>query len=137
MEDCIFCRMGQGQQKCMKVYEDEHTLALMDIAGDVDGHMLVIPRQHCTCILDCSDEMLTRVMATVKKVAVHLVNNCGYDGVDLMSANGEAAGQSLAHFHVHIIPRRKNDGLGGRGEWPSFPGKTQEIPALHEKLRIK
>ena len=137
MENCIFCRMGSGEQRCLNVYEDETTMAIMDISGDVDGHMLVIPRQHCECILDCSHETLAQMMATVKRVSMHLTENCGYDGVDIMSANGEAAGQSLPHFHIHIIPRKKNDGLGGRGEWPSFPGKTQDIRELYQKLRMQ
>ncbi|MBP3637489.1 MAG: HIT domain-containing protein [Clostridia bacterium] len=137
MESCIFCRMANGQQPCLKIYDDEYALAFMDIAKDVDGHMLVIPKFHCSSILDCDAELLRHTICAVKTVTNHLVDNCGYDGVDLMNASGEAAGQSLPHFHIHIIPRRKNDGLGGTGEWPVFPGAKCDLTEMWEKLRIK
>lgn len=136
MPDCIFCKIAKGEIPGLRVYEDDYTLAFMDIARDVDGHILVIPKQHAVCILDCDADLFARVMRTVKLVSNHLVDHCGYDGVDLMCANGEAAGQSMPHLHVHIIPRRTNDGLGGRGEWPSFPGATHEITEMHQKLKM-
>ena len=79
---------------------------------------------------------MQQVFLTVKKVSDHLVDHCGYDGVDLPSVNGEAAGQSLPHFHVHIIPRRKHDGLGERGEWPRFSGATKDIMDVYQALRF-
>lgn len=135
--DCIFCKLAQGEAPCLKIYEDEFTFSMMDIAKDVDGHILVIPKKHCVSILDCDQETLIHVSKTVKIVSNHLVNNCGYEGVDLLSANGEAAGQSLPHFHIHIIPRRTGDGLGGRGEWPCFPGAKQDIHSMHRLLKLK
>ncbi len=127
MDDCVFCRIASGEIRDLRVYEDEHTLAFMDTAMDVDGHMLVIPKAHAVNILDCDNDTLCRVFSTVKKVSNHLVDNCGYHGVDILCANGEAAGQSMLHFHVHIIPRRDDDGLGGQGAWPSFPGAKMDI----------
>lgn len=121
----------------MKVFEDEFTLAFMDIAGDIDGHILVIPKEHCKNILDCSHDLLSRTMHTVKAVSNHLVDNCGYDGVDILNANDESAGQTVPHFHIHIIPRRKNDGYGGAGEWPHFKGANHEIETMHQLLRMK
>lgn len=99
--------------------------------------ILVIPKKHCTSILDCDYDLLGHIAHMVKKVSNHLVDNCMYDGVDLMSANGETAGQTLPHFHIHIIPRRMQDGLGGSGEWPSFPGAQHEITAMYQKLRME
>ena len=136
MKDCIFCRIGSGEQPCLKIYEDECAIAFMDIAKDVDGHILVIPKKHCKNILDCNFETLTGIMNMVKVVSNHLVDHCGYDGVDIMSANDESAGQSLPHFHFHIIPRRYGDGLGGIGEWPHLPGAKQEIKDMYEKIRM-
>lgn len=81
-----------------------------------------------------ADEItLNRVMSTVKKVANHLVDNCGYEGVNLLNASGECAGQSVPHLHIHIIPRKKQDGIDA---WPEFRGATQSLEALYEKLKM-
>ena len=136
MSDCVFCKIAKGEIPGLRVYEDEHTLAFMDIAMDVDGHMLVIPKEHAVNILDCGHEALAHVMRTVKIVSNHLTDNCGYDGIDLMCANGEAAGQTMPHLHIHIIPRRMHDGLGTKGEWPSFPGAKRDIREVYEEVRM-
>ena len=102
MSDCIFCQIATGKIQGLRVFEDEKTLAIMDIAKDVDGHMLVIPKKHCKNILDCDRETLNAVMDTVRKVSRHLTEKCGYDGVNLLNASGESAGQSVPHFHIHI-----------------------------------
>ena len=79
--DCVFCKIVSGDIPSFKVYEDEYTLVFMDIAKDVDGHMVAIPKKHVKCILDCDAETLGCLMTTVKKIANHCVENCGYDGV--------------------------------------------------------
>jgi len=94
--------------------------------------MLVIPKKHVEYILDCDEVTLCAVMKSVKKVANHLTGSCGYDGVDILSANDESEGQSLLHFHVHIIPKRYNDGLGGKTERPCFSGTNQKEKLLNE-----
>ncbi len=137
MTDCVFCRIAKGELPVMKVYEDENTLVFMDHAKDVDGHMLAIPKKHVVSILDCDCQTLCEVMKSVKKVSNHLVDHCGYHGVNLLSANDESAGQSLLHFHIHIIPRRYNDGLGGKAEWPCFPGAAHETEEIFEQIRMK
>ena len=101
------------------------------------GHILIIPKAHTTNILDCNEKLLSKVTLTTKKVSNHLVENCGYHGVDLMCANGEAAGQSLPHFHIHIIPRHEQDKLGAKGEWPKFPGAKEDIMEVYQKVRIR
>ena len=132
--NCVFCRIIKGELNSFKIYEDEHTLVFMDIAKDVDGHMLAIPKKHVKSILDCDNEYLNHLMATVKKVCNHLVDNCGYDGVNLLNASDESAGQSVPHFHVHIIPRKNNDGIDA---WPKFNGATEEIEELFNKLKMQ
>ena len=133
MSDCIFCKIASGEIQSMRVYEDAETLAFMDLAKDVDGHVLVIPKKHCKNILDCDAETLSAVMNTVKKVSLHLTEKCGYDGVNLLNASDESAGQSMPHFHIHIIPRRKNDGIDA---WPSFAGAKEEIADVFERIRM-
>ena len=135
MNDCVFCRIAR-REFGLVIYEDEYTMSFMDTAMDVDGHILVIPKQHASSLLTCDEDTALHVMRTVKRVSDHLVRDCGYDGVDVMSANGAAAGQSLDHFHVHIIPRKTGDGLGGVGQWPSFPGAKEDIFAMHKRLKM-
>lgn len=134
MSDCIFCKIASGEIQGMRVYEDVETLAFMDLAKDVDGHVLVIPKKHCKNILDCDAETLSAVMNTVKKVSLHLTEKCGYDGVNLLNASDESAGQSMPHFHIHIIPRRKNDGIDA---WPAFTGAKEEIADVFERIRMQ
>ena len=137
MSDCIFCKIARREIPCLAIYEDDHIISFMDIARDVDGHILVIPKSHCESILDCDPDTLAHVMCTVKSISNHLVDHCGYEGVNLLNASGAAAGQSLPHFHIHIIPRRHDDGLCSTGAWPSFPGATQELTVMHEKLTMQ
>ena len=132
MSDCIFCKIASGEIQGLRVYEDAETLAFMDVAKDVDGHMLVIPKKHCKNILDCDPDTLSAVMNTVKKVSLHLTEKCGYDGVNLLNASDESAGQSVPHFHIHIIPRRKGDGIDA---WPEFKGAKEEITDVFERIR--
>lgn len=132
--DCVFCKIVNGDIPSFRVYEDEHTLVFMDIAKDVDGHMVAIPKKHVKCILDCDVETLSYLMATVKKVSKHCIDVCGYDGVNLLNASDESAGQSVPHFHIHIIPRKRGDNIDA---WPTFDGANYDIEEIFQKLRIR
>ena len=133
MKDCIFCMIASGEIPGMIVYEDEAAAAFMDAAKDVDGHILVVPKKHCKNILDCDPETLSAVMKTVKKVSEHLVSRCGYEGVNLLNASGESAGQSMPHLHIHLIPRKSGDGIDA---WPRFDGAREDIRTLYERIRF-
>lgn len=126
---CIFCKIIKGEIPSYKVYEDEYTMVFMDIAKDVDGHMLAIPKKHVINILDCDLETLNHLMATVKKISNYCVDDCEYDGVNILNASGESAGQSVNHFHIHIIPRKDSDNIDG---WPEFSGAEQELEEVYE-----
>lgn len=132
--ECIFCKIINGDIPCKMVYEDEYTCVIMDIANDVDGHMLVMPKKHIGSILDCKNEDLIHLMNTVKLISNHCIDNCGFDGVNLLNASGESAGQSVSHFHIHIIPRIKGDGINA---WPAFNGGKIGVDAMYEKLKMK
>lgn len=132
--DCIFCKIVNGDIPSLKVYEDEYTVVFMDIAKDVDGHMVAIPKKHVKCILDSDLETLNHLMETVKKVANHCVNHCGYEGVNLLNASDESAGQSVPHLHIHIIPRKSDDGIDA---WPVFNGVNCEVEELYQKFQIQ
>lgn len=133
MKDCIFCKLIRSELPVMKVYEDGHTLAFMDNAKDVDGHILAVPKTHCRNILDCDEETLSSLMRTVKKVSEHLVNDCGYEGVNLLNASGESAGQSVPHFHIHIIPRKKGDNIDA---WPRFEGAKEKTEDVFRRMTM-
>ena len=134
MSECIFCKIASGEVESLKVYEDEKTLAFMDIAKDVDGHILVIPKKHVKSTLDCDPETLQAVTHTVKLVADHLVKDCGYDGVNLLNASGKSSGQSVDHFHIHIIPRKDGDGIDA---WPKFDGAKEDLKKIYEQVKIQ
>ena len=131
--DCVFCKIFKGELPSCKLYEDDTTISIMDIADDVDGHILVIPKKHFKNILDCDSDALHDMMDTVQKVSRHLVDNCGYDGVNLLNASDESAGQSVPHFHIHIIPRKRDDGIDG---WPVFKGAEKSYSYHFEKLKM-
>ena len=133
MNDCIFCKILKGELPCMKIYEDEHTMAFLDIAKDVDGHILVIPKKHVTNILDADGETLSHVMNTVKKIGAHLTENCGYEGMNILNANNECSGQTVFHLHIHIIPRKRDDGVAG---FPKFAGAKIPLEAMCERLKM-
>ena len=133
MSDCIFCRIAAGEIPCRKIYEDEQTLAFMDVANDVDGHILVIPKAHYKNILDCEPDVLNAVIRSVQKISVHLTHHCGYDGVNLLNASDESAGQSVPHFHIHLIPRKQGDQINA---WPDFKGAKQDIDILYRQLKM-
>ena len=133
MENCIFCRLISGELPPMKVYEDEHTLVFMDVADDVDGHILAVPKTHCKNILDCDEKTLSELMRTVKRVSEYLVEECGYDGVNLLNASGESAGQSVSHFHIHIIPRKTGDDIDA---WPHFDGAKEKKEEVFKRITM-
>ena len=133
MPDCIFCKIIAGNFPCMKVYEDEKTIAIMDVAKDVDGHILVIPKEHYKNILDCDYDILSAVISTTKKVSLHLIQDCSYDWVNLLNASDESAWQSVPHFHIHIIPRKQNDDIDA---WPKFAWAKEDIKTVYERIKM-
>lgn len=111
MNDCIFCKIISGEIPSYKIYEDDKVYAFLDISCDSYGHTLVIPKNHCTNVLDCNSGDFQAVMAAVQKISRHFVDDCGFDGVNVLNASGKAAQQSVFHLHFHVIPRKEGDGL--------------------------
>ena len=84
-------------------------------------------------ILDCDADILVHLMQAVKTVSNHMVNRCGYEGVNLLNTSGPCAGQSVGHFHIHIIPRKEGDGVDA---WPKLPGSKEEIEAVFQRVKL-
>jgi histidine triad (HIT) family protein len=133
MEDCVFCKIIKGEIPCYKIYEDDNTLAFLDIAKDQYGHTLVVPKKHCTNILDCDEESLKNVILATQKIAKHYVEDCGFKGVNIMEANNAPAQQSVFHLHFHIIPRMSRD------EFEAFPPRNvieEDLGTQADKLKM-
>ena len=131
--DCIFCKIIKGEIPSYKIYEDDMTYAFLDIACDSLGHTLVIPKKHCVNVLDCDEKYLKAMIDTVQKISKHYVDDCGFEGVNVLNASGESAQQSVFHLHFHIIPRRAGDGID---IWPLKDKKELDLAAVCEKLKI-
>ena len=112
MEDCIFCKIIKGEIPCFKIYEDTDVLVFLDIKPFTKGHCLVIPKHHAENIFDIPENDLQKVSGVAKKISQKIKDVLGADGIRLSQSNGTAAGQDVMHFHLHIIPRYENDGLG-------------------------
>ena len=108
--NCLFCRIVAGEIPSTRVYEDADTLAFMDIGPIIKGHTLVIPKKHYDPITQTPEDVLAKVMVVVRKIAQAQVNGLKADGVNVLNANGEAAGQQVPHIHFHVVPRFKTDG---------------------------
>lgn len=112
MSDCIFCQIVSGQIPSSKVYEDEEVLAFLDITQVTTGHTLVIPKKHYRNMLEMDAEAASSLFARVPKIAKQLQEKLGAAGVNIINNNEEAAGQTVFHTHVHLLPRfDESDGL--------------------------
>ncbi|MEA3459078.1 MAG: HIT family protein [Chloroflexota bacterium] len=109
--DCIFCAIAAGRAPAEVVFEDEETMAFMDIHPANPGHTLVVPKRHISNIYKLDEETAAAVMRTTVRVARAIRAALEPDGMNLLQANGRTAGQSVFHFHVHIVPRWHGDGL--------------------------
>ena len=113
--DNIFAKILRGEMPCVKVFEDDHVLAFMDIFPQSDGHTLVLPKTSARNLLDLDDEALSATMIRVKRLAAAVKLALNPDGIVITQFNGAPAGQTVFHTHFHIIPRSENQSLGRHG----------------------
>ena len=130
--DCIFCAIAAGEIPCFKIYEDDETLAYLDINPFSEGHALVIPKRHAADISEIGEDALAALMLRVKKVAMHLKEALPCDGFNILQNNGAAAGQTVRHIHFHIVPRHNGDAL----EFKSGKGDMKALEALAARVRM-
>ena len=133
MADCVFCMIRDGKIPSAKVYDDDRTLAFMDINPLTRGHCLVVTKTHAAALYDAELEDLKAAIATAKKVAGALRKALNPDGLNVLQANGAAAFQSVPHFHLHLIPRWTGDGKGF--DWKLVPGNREEIMGTADRIR--
>ncbi|MFS8651701.1 MAG: HIT family protein [Caldibacillus sp.] len=113
VSDCVFCKIINGELPSAKVYEDEHVFAFLDLSQVTKGHTLVIPKKHVPNVYELSEEVAANLFKAVPKIANAVKKAYEPIGLNVLNNNGEAAGQSVFHIHLHIIPRYgKGDGFG-------------------------
>lgn len=135
MPECIFCRIVQGVSPASRVYEDEHTLAFMDIQQATVGHVLVIPKRHYENLYELDEETTAQLFQSVVRVARAVRASLNPSGLNLWQANGRAAGQSVFHAHVHILPRTDGDGFQVRARERVGPSSRADLDDLAARIR--
>jgi histidine triad (HIT) family protein len=132
--DDVFCRIIKGEIPSAKVYEDDDVLAILDISQATKGHTLVMPKEHYSSILDCPKDVLHKVYDVAQRIAQAEVSVLGAKGVNILTNAGEVAGQSVPHFHVHVLPRY----IGGEGGFQITMKHTDtssiDLPRLAESI---
>lgn len=126
MENCIFCKIIKREIPCAKVYEDDNFLAFLDIAPVMDGHLLIIPKEHIVWMQDASDETISGIFKLTKKLmhALKIGLSCDYVSVSIV-------GKDVPHFHIHLNPRLLNDGLPN---WPTKKYQEGEMEKVAKKI---
>ncbi|MDO8492145.1 MAG: HIT family protein [bacterium] len=132
-ENCVFCKIISGEIETNKVYEDDDTLAFLDISPLNPGHTLVVPKEHSRNILEISDESYRAVASTCHKVAEAIKEGLEPDGINVHMNNESAAGQLVFHTHIHVIPRYANDGYM---PWHKKNYSKEEIELAGEKIKL-
>lgn len=131
MKDCLFCEIIKGNVPSYKIYEDEYVYAFLDIANDVYGHTLVVPKKHYENMIDCPDRSLGKIMASVRKIGNHFVNDCGFEGYNIINNSGKSAEQSVMHLHFHILPRKEGDKVK---VWKDLGKQEKELGGIAKEL---
>ena len=131
--DCIFCKIVAGEIPCFKLFEDDETIAFMDINPFSEGHCLAVPKAHFKDVFSISPDAMAATARTAARVAKAVDATVRPDGLNLIQANGPAAGQTVFHFHIHIFPRKSGDQASL--DWGHSPGDMDAIGALAERIK--
>jgi len=132
MTDCLFCKIINKEIPSNIVYEDENTIAFLDIAPVNEGHTLVIPKNHSTNVFDIDEEDFKHLAVTVRKIAHAVKSATNAEGVNIGMNNEEAAGQVIFHPHVHVIPRFSGDGLP---TWDRHKNPKTDLAEIAQKIK--
>lgn len=132
-DDCIFCKVIAGVIPSIQVYQDNDSIAFMDINPVAEGHTLIVPRLHSANLFEISDSAIAAAARAARRVGSAVQQALKPEGLNIIQCNGAAAAQSVQHFHIHVIPRWMDDGLGMN--WSLIPGNLDEINHVAEKIR--
>ena len=132
-DDCIFCKLANGVFATNSVYEDEDFNVILDVGPATKGHLLILPKEHYDNLYELPEELCGKAMKLAKKMAVHLRDRLKCDGLNIVQNNGEAAGQTVMHYHLHVIPRYKDDGQNMLWN-PTEPG-NEKLEELCDEIK--
>lgn len=134
MKECIFCKIIAGKAPAHIIYENKNILAFAPLRQDIlaRGHMLIIPKNHYKDIYDIPQKELSHITKGVKLISKKLKKKCQATGINILHASGKSAQQSCFHFHLHLIPRCKNDDLN---IWPKTNYTETKFPEVYQKLK--
>lgn len=131
--DCIFCKLVAGQIPSTRVYEDEHTLAFMDLGHVNPGHVLVAVKKHASNVFELDTSQAEAIGRAVVKISKALKKAFEPEGLSVYQANGKAAGQTVFHYHVHVLPRHAGDGM--ELTWPVKNPPREKLEEYAAKIR--
>lgn len=129
---CVFCKIVAGTIPCFRLHEDDGTIAFMDINPANEGHVLAVAKGHWPTVHDIPADILGRVAMTAQRVAQAVEAALKPAGINLLQANGPGAAQSVPHLHIHILPRRPDDGLAIN--WHPQPGDMARIKDAYQRI---
>ncbi len=132
--NCIFCKLANGEFPTNSIYEDDKFNVILDNGPATKGHCLILPKEHYTDLFDLPEETAADAMKLAKKLAAHLVDKLNADGLNVVQNNKEAAGQTVPHYHLHLIPRYKNDGQ--HILWDPTSPSAEELKALCDSIKL-
>ena len=135
MSDCVFCKIVAGQIPSTRVYEDEHTLAFMDIGHVNPGHTLVAVKKHAANVFELEEPQAEAIACAIVKISRALKKTFESEGLSVYQANGKAAGQTVFHYHVHLLPRHAGDGM--ELVWPVKNPPREKLEEYAAKIRAK
>ncbi len=120
--NCIFCKIANGEIPSATLFEDEKVRVILDISPASKGHALILPKEHYANLYEIDDETAKHVIITAKRQATKMRDALGVEGINIVQNNGEIAGQTVFHYHMHIVPRYKDDNVNIKWE----PGELSE-----------
>jgi histidine triad (HIT) family protein len=133
-ENCIFCKIANGEIPSITLYEDDDFRVIFDIGPATKGHALLIPKEHYANLYELEDAIAAKVLPLAKRVAAALTKATGCDGFNLIQNNNPAAGQTVFHFHMHLIPRYEND--HAIAFWKDGEADQEALKKLAEEITI-
>lgn len=134
MDECLFCRIARKELSAAIVYEDDASVAFLDIHPRAPGHAMIVPRVHAATLTDLSDGALGGVFLSVKEVTAAIARALAPDGFTIGINHGQVSGQTIAHLHIHVIPRWYGDGGESLHSVVNNPPK-ESIEAIAERIR--
>lgn len=133
--NCIFCKIAAGEIPSKTIYEDGTFRVILDISPATKGHALIIPKGHYANIYELPEEQAAAAMVLAKKLASHMAEVLKCDGFNIIQNNGETAGQTVFHFHMHLIPRYEDDGNQDKICWNHLEVSEEELERICQKLQ--